>query len=233
MRDMLAEYAAVPEAWLAPLPEGWTMREGAAGPLVFLTAWRALVICGGLRAGETVLVTGASGGVGTAAVMLAKSLDARVIALSRDAAKRARLEEVGADIVIDAGAADVEKQVKAALGTGRVDLVVENLGGPCLNQCVRMAGFGGRIMVVGLLAGLNAEVAVGLLIHKCLRIEGLSVSAYRPEEAQEAWAEIVRRLDANGARPLIDRAYAMTEVQDAFGRLHAGPFGKVVIDTRA
>lgn len=228
----LAECAAVPEDWLAPLPAGWTVREGAAAPLVYLTAWRALVICGGLQAGQTVLVTGASGGVGTAAVMLANSLGARVLALSRSPEKRARLESLGA-MALDAAAPDIEKQVKNAAGNGPIGLIVENLGGPHLNRCARMAGFGGRIIVVGLLAGLNAEVTVGLLIHKCIRIEGISVSAYKADEARRAWEEIVGRLGTAGLRPIIDRVFPMTGVQEAFAHLQRGPFGKVIIDTGA
>lgn len=225
----LAEYSAIPEAWLAPPPDGWSVQESAAGPLVLLTAWRALVVCGGLKAGETVLITGASGGVGTAALQLAKSLGARVIALSRSEEKRHKLEALGADIVLDAGAADLEKQAKAVLGASRIDLVVENLGGVWLNRCARMVGFGGRIMVVGLLDGLSAELAIGLLIHKCLRIEGLSVSAYTPQEAQSAWAEIVGWLDTAGYRPIIDSVYPMEQAQEAFARLKSGPMGKVLL----
>lgn len=228
----LAEYSAIPEAWLAPLPDGWSVEQGAAGPLVLLTAWRALVVCGGLKAGETVLITGASGGVGTAAVQLAKLLGAHVVALSRSEEKRRRLEALGADTVLDAGAGDLEKQVKAAVGAGRIDLVVENLGGTWLNRCVRMVGAGGRIMVVGLLDGLSAELAIGLLIHKCLRIEGLSVSAYTAEEAQAAWAEIVARLDIAKHRPIIDSVHPMERIQEAFARLKSGPMGKVVIAVR-
>lgn len=229
-QGMLAEYAAVPEAWLAPAPPGWSTAEAAAGPLVLLTAWRALAICGRVQPGETVLVTGASGGVGTAAILLAKALEARVVALSRSPEKRARLAEMGADITLDAAAADLGKQVKAALDGGRIDLVVENLGGPWLKQAVQWTGLGGRIMVVGLLAGLDAGVPVGLLIHKCLTIEGLSVSAYAPEEARAAWERIAELLHAHGQRPPVDRVFAMEEVQAAFAHMAAGPLGKVVID---
>jgi NADPH2:quinone reductase len=228
-QGMLAEYAAIPESWLAPMPPGWNAEEAAAGPLVLLTAWRALTVCGRVQPGETVLVTRASGGVGTAAVLLAKALEAKVVALSRSPEKRARLEELGADITLDAGAADLGKQIKAATDGGRIDLVVENLGGAWLKQAVQWAGYGGRIMVVGLLAGLEAAVPVGLLIHKCLRIEGLSVSAYAPEHARAAWERIVELLHASGHRPPVDRVYDMADVQAAFAHLAAGPLGKVVI----
>lgn len=227
---MFAEYAAVPEAWLAPCPDGWDMREAAAAPLTFLTAWRALVVCGGLKAGETVLVTGASGGVGTAAVMLGAALGARVIALSRSAEKRAALLEMGAGAALDTDAPDVEKRVKAALDGAKLDLVVENLGGPWLDRCARMAGMGGRIMVVGLLAGLTAELTVGLLIHKNLRVEGLSVSNYSPGDARTAWRQMVRLMDNAGIRPRVDSVFGADQAQEAFARLADGPLGKVLAD---
>lgn len=228
----LAEYAAIPAEWLAPAPEDWRPEEAAAGPLVLLTAWQALVDRGGLKAGETVLVTGASGGVGTASVLLAKALGARTAALSRDTEKRTRLEALGADFTFDAGAPDLEKSVKAALGDAPPALIVENLGGPFLNRSAVMAAYGARIMVVGLLAGLKAEITVGLLIHKCLRLQGLSVSSYTPDEARNAWEGIVQTLAAAGARPPVDQVFPKTEVQEAFARLHAGPMGKVLVDFR-
>lgn len=220
-----AEYCAVPEEWLAPVPAGWSMEEAAAGPLVLLTAWRALRVRGGLAAGETVLVTGASGGVGLAAVMLARSLGARVVALSRSPEKRKKLEELGA-VALDASAPGLDREIR---GAGRIDLVVENLGGPWLDFSLRAAAPGGRVMVVGLLAGLGAEVTVGLLIHKNLRVEGLSVSAYTPGEAGEAWEELRTGLAREGLRPVIDSVHSFGELQAAFARLHAGPLGKVLI----
>ena len=225
----LAEYTAVPEEWLAPVPEGWTLEEAAAGPLTHLTAWRALVICGHLAAGETVLVTGASGGVGSAAVTLASALGARVVALSRDAIRRSALMDCGAAVTVDAAATDLDKTLKGALGADRPALVVENLGGPWLDLAARFAAPSGRIMVVGLLAGLSAEITLGLLIHKSLKIEGLSVSSFTPEGAQTAWSEIVRLLNRADRRPPIGGVVGFEEVQDGFAHLAQGVLGKVVV----
>ena len=225
----LAECAAVPEEWLAPVPGGWTLEEAAAGPLTHLTAWRALVTCGHLAAGETVLVTGASGGVGSAAVTLAAALGARVVALSRDAERRALLTERGAAVVVDAAAGDLDKALKSALGAERPALVIENLGGVWLDLAARFAAPGGRIMVVGLLAGLTAEITVGLLIHKNLKIEGLSVSNFSPEEARRAWEEVVGLLDGAKMRPPIGCVVGFEEVQAGFAHLAQGVFGKVVV----
>jgi NADPH2:quinone reductase len=228
-QGMLAEYAAIPEEWLAPVPDRWTMEESAAAPLVHLTAWRALVVCGNLQAGETVLVTGASGGVGTASVSLATALGAKVVAFSRSATSRAALEHLGAATTVDASAPNLDQALKEAMGKERPSLIVENLGGPWLDFAARTAAPGGRIMVVGLLAGLSSEITVGLLIHKNLKIEGLSVSAFTAGEAQEAWQKIVQRLNSSAMKATIDRAIEFKDVQTGFERMAEGPFGKVVI----
>lgn len=225
----LAEYTVVPEEWLVPVPDGWTQEEAAAGPLTYLTAWRALVVCGRLVPGETVLVTGASGGVGSAAITLAAALGARVVALSRDSDRRSALVERGAAVVVDAVAADLDKELKNALGADRPALVVENLGGPWLDLAARFAAPGGRIMVVGLLAGLAAEVTLGLLIHKGLKIEGLSVSHFSADEAQTAWNEIVRLLNRVHQRPVIGCVVGFEEVQEGFACLAKGLLGKVAV----
>lgn len=228
----LAEYVCVPEDSLAPLPHGWSPEEGAAGPLVFLTAWQALVTKGDIASGKTVLVDGASGGVGTAAVMLAHAYGARVIALSRDAKKRRRLVELGAHAALDTADPGLEKQVKEALGGGRADIVIENLAGPYLQKSINLAAEQGRIMIVGLLAGLTSEITIGHIIFKRLRIEGIQVGAYTPAEAQYNWEQIVERLDRINKRPLVDRVFPMLEIPRAFSHLARGPMGKVVVDVR-
>lgn len=229
----LAEYVCVPEESLAVIPAGWSREEAAAGPLVLLTVWQALVDRGGLQAGETVLVNGASGGVGTATILLAKALGAKVVALSGSEEKFDALRGLGADIVVNAKAADMEEQVKQALGGGRVDLVIENLGGEWLQKSINLVGLNGRIMVIGLLAGLKSEITLGLLIFKCIRIQGLNIGAYTAQESQEAWTKIVAALDKAGKRPLIDRVFPMAQVQEAFAHMASGPLGKVLIAVRA
>ncbi len=229
----LAEYCAMPEAWLAPVPKGWSFEEAAAAPLTHLTAWRALTVCGALKSGETVLITGASGGVGTAAVFLAKALGARAIALSRSEEKRRVLvETLGADAALDSNSPTLEKEARAAAGDQPITLSLDTLGGDYLEKCVRITGSGGRIMVVGLLADLTAKITVGLLIHKNLRLEGLSVSAFAADEAQRAWSTLVDCFQRTGTRPIISRSFPLAQAQEAFAHLQAGPMGKVVIRCR-
>lgn len=226
----LAEYVAAPEPVVAHVPSGWSMQEGAAAPLVYLTAWKALVVQGGLRKGESVLVTGASGGVGTAAVHLGKALGATVIALSRSESNRAKLKEIGADAALDDSAPDLSDRVREALGGKGPDLIIENLGGERLDQHIGMANLNARIMVIGLLAGRMATLNMGQVLFKQVRIEGVHVGKLVPTQAQDAWRRIVDTLRAADARPLIDRVYPMDQVQEAFAHLAGGHMGKVLVD---
>ena len=229
----LAEFVCVPEDSLAPLPQGWSPEEGAAGPLVYLTAWQALVTKGEVAAGKTVLVNGASGGVGSAAIMLAHAYGAQVIALSRHPEKRRQLMEIGAYAALDTADPNLEQAVKHALGGGRVDIVIENLSGHYLQTSINLAAEQGRIMIVGLLAGLTSEIKIANIIFKRLRLEGVAVGAYTPAEAQYDWEQIVDRLKRINMRPLVDKVFPMAEVPLAFAHLARGPMGKVVVDVRS
>jgi len=224
----LAEYVAVPEVWLAPLPEGWDFKDGAASPLVSLTAWQALAIRGELTAGQRVLITGASGGVGMAATRLATALGAEVVALSRSEERREKLKDIGASVVLDGSLDGLVGRVKDALGGGRTDLALDTLGGPYLDACTRIVRYGGRLMVVGLLADATASLSLGLLIHKCLQVHGLSVSAYHAEEAQRAWTAIVPLLNQVDPIP-VGGCFPFESVLEAFELLARGGAGKICV----
>ncbi|MEK7795640.1 MAG: zinc-binding dehydrogenase [Candidatus Hydrogenedentota bacterium] len=223
----LAEYVVAPEESVAPVPEGWSMQEAAAASVAYLTAWKTLVNQGGLREGETVLVTGASGGVGIAAVQLAKILGARVVALSRNEAHRARLLELGADYALNAAAPDLEKAIRGAVGT--VNLTVENVAGPFIQTSLNLSALNSRIMVIGLLAGHSAQVSLGALLFNQVRIEGVHVGKMSPEDAQRAFARVVKTLRKGDQRPLVGKVFEFEAVQDAFMHLAAGHLGKVLV----
>lgn len=225
----LADFVTVPEDSLAPLPKGWTTQEAAAAGLVHMTAWQALARSGPVTSDTTVLITGASGGVGTAALQQAKARGAKVVALSRSKEKRARLRELGADLTYDPTDPDFLKNVKKGLSGGRVNVVVENLGGPYLQKCIQLAALGAKISIVGLLAGLKSEVVVAHIIFKQIQINGIDLHGYTHEELQEVWKKTVDLLDSSGQRPLIDKVFPMEQVQEAFAHLKQGPMGKVLI----
>ncbi|MBI4894097.1 MAG: zinc-binding dehydrogenase [Acidobacteria bacterium] len=226
----LAEKAVVPAASLAPVPAGWEEEQMAGAPLVFLTAWQALVQWGGVpEAGQVLLVTGASGGIGVASVLLGKSMGLTVVALSRSAAKAQTLRGLGADHVFDPASPSLRKDILAAIDPLKVDYAVDSVGGALFNQVIATLGYAGRISVVGRSAGPVPEFNTATLFFRRNRIGGVSVGDYTPEGAQAAWAEIVRRLDSLNRRPVVDRVFAFEEVPAAFRRLAEGPMGKVVV----
>jgi NADPH2:quinone reductase len=230
---MLAERAVIPAASVAPIPSGWTLEEMAGAPLVFLTAWQALTQWetppGPPPKGSVLLVTGASGGVGVASLLLAQSMQLRTVALSRSEAKGAQLKELGADCVFNPADSNLRKSVTAALAPRKVDLVVDNVGGALFNEVIAMLGFGGRISVVGRSGGPVPEFNTGTLFFRRNRIGGVAVGSYTPEAAQEAWREIVARLESIGKRPVIDSVIPFEDVKSGFARLAEGPMGKIVI----
>lgn len=230
----LADKVVIPAASLAPIPSGWSLEQVTAAPLVFLTSWQALTQWSDPPApaakGSVLLVTGASGGVGTASVQLGKSMGLTVVALSRSAEKRAKLLELGADLVFDPADKDLRKSVLAAIAPKKVDLVVDSVGGALFNEVIAMLGYAGRISVVGRSGGVVPEFNTGTLFFRRNRIGGVAVGDYTPEQAQTSWKEIVRRLDAAGQKPVIDKIYPFEEVKSAFARLSQGPMGKVLVN---
>lgn len=231
-RGTLAELVAVPAAVLAPVPHGWSMEEAACAPLVYLTAWQALTQWGDLGQGSVLLVTGASGGVGVASVMLGKSMAMTVVALSRSAAKGERLKELGADFVFDPSDGAFAKKVLSAVEPRKVDLVVDSVGGAQFNALLTTLGYGGRVSVVGASGGPVPDFRTPLLFFKRNRIGGVAVGDYTAETAQQAWAGIVTRLAGMGKRPVVDSVFEFEDVKKAFARLDEGPMGKVVIRVR-
>jgi NADPH2:quinone reductase len=229
----LAEKTVVSAASLAKIPDGWSPQEMAAAPLVFLTAWQALTQWSDPEAapasGSVLLVTGASGGVGVASVLLGKSMGLVVVALSRSAEKAAKLKELGADFVFDPSDETLRKRVLAAIAPQKVDLAVDSVAGPVFAQVIAMLGHGGRISVVGRSGGAVPEFNTGTLFFRRNRIGGVAVSDYSPEAAQKVWREIVARLEAIGKRPVIDGIHALEDVKQAFARLNHGPMGKVLV----
>jgi NADPH2:quinone reductase len=233
----LAEKTVVPAASVVPIPDGWTAVETAGAPLVFLTAWQALTQWSDppapLKPGSVLLITGASGGVGVASLLLGKSMGLRVVALSRSAEKCATLKSLGADFVFDPTDPNLRKKISAAIAPQKVDLVVDNVGGALFNQVVTLLGYGGRVSVVGRSAGAVPDFNTAALFFKRNRIGGVAVGDYTPETARPAWAEIVHRLAESGQRPVVDQIFPFEHVKAAFARLDEGPMGKVLVQISA
>ena len=222
----LAEYIRVPEAHLAPRPDWWGARDGAAGPHALLTSWQALSEVSALKKDENVLITGASGGIGTAALILAKAMGANVIALSRSAEKRSKLNDLGADIVLDPGDDELIKKIKT---NGGCDVVIENVCGELLNSILKTCNPYGRVCIIGALGGTAATIEPTRLIFKRLQIHGIQVAMFSDSGVQKAWSNVVHTIEPLQAKIPIDSIFPFDQVPEAFDRLRHGPFGKVLI----
>lgn len=229
----LAEKVVASASTVAPPPAGWSLEQTAGAPLVYLTAWQALTQWSDPpappSAGSVLLVTGASGGVGTASVQLGKSMGLTVVALSRRPEKGAKLRAMGADHVFDPVDSNLRRAVMAAIAPKKVDIVVDSVGGALFNQVIAMLGYAGRISVVGRSGGEVPNFNTASLFFRRNRIGGVAVSDFSAGSAQSTWTEITARLNATNQRPIVDHVFAFEEVKQAFARLAEGPMGKVLV----
>jgi NADPH2:quinone reductase len=225
-----AQRVAVSPDWLVDVPAGWSDREAAGATLVYLTAYQALTQWGDLPP-SVVLVSGASGGVGVATTELARAMGHTVVALSRSQ-KSAHLRQLGAAITLDPNRSDWPAQLKKQLDGRRVDLAIDNIGGPGFAQILETLGNNGRVSVVGRLAGPVPEFNTASLFFRRLKIGGVAVGSYANSESRAAWASIVKIMAAANAKPVVDRVFEFEQLPAAFERLSEGPMGKVILKVR-
>jgi alcohol dehydrogenase len=232
MRDGgLAEYCVASAGQLIPIPQGVSLAEAAATPVAYGTAHRMLTTNGAVQPGETVLVLGASGGVGTASVMIAKTAGATVIAAASSDEKLARLRELGADHLINYTAGDFVREIHARYGRpqrrtydGGVDMVVNYTGGDTWIPSLRVLKRGGRLMVCGATAGFAPAEDLRYIWSFELKILGSNSWTRKDLETLLSLAA-ERRLV-----PVIDRIVPLSEGQAAISLLEDRQvFGKVVV----
>jgi NADPH:quinone reductase-like Zn-dependent oxidoreductase len=218
-----AEYVVVPAANLFPVPAGYPMEQAAAAPLVFLTAWRALMTRGRLQAGETVLVTGASGGVATAAIRIAKHVGARVLAVTTGA-NVDRVRAIGADVVYDREQVDYGREVWSDTDKRGVELILDSVGAATWRHNVRAAARFGRIVVYGATTGPKLETDGRVLFWKQLDILGSTMSNRREFE------DVMGLVFSGALEPVVDVVLPLEQARAAHERLEAGAqFGKVIL----
>jgi NADPH:quinone reductase len=227
-----AEKVAVPVASLAPVPEDWSEPQSAGAALVYLTAYQALTQWGSLPPRSNILITGASGGVGVASIQLAAALGHNVVSLSRGTAKRDALKKLGSAAVFDPNDAKWRQRVKDFLANkthAKVDLAIDNIGGALFGDLLDTLGNFGRVSVVGRLAGPVPQFNTASLLFRRIRIGGVFVGGYTPEESQQAWHAALELMSRTGAKPIVDRVFGFDQLRAAFDRLAEGPLGKVVL----
>ena len=227
VRGTLAEYVVVPARNLYPLPTGFDAHQAAAAALVFQTAWHSLITRGDLRPGESVLVVGASGGVNTAAIQIAKLAGARVFVVGSGAEKLALAESLGADVLIDRSKEENWSKTVFQLTDRRgVDVVVDNVG-TTYPQSFRAARKGGRILNVGNTGGPRFEIDNRYIFSKHLSILGSTMST------RSDFTRVMDLVFAGRLKPVLDRRFPLSETRAAEEYLGSGQQkGKVTIEIR-
>lgn len=219
-----AEHTVVPAANLLELPDGFAFEDAAASALAAVTAWRGLLVRGGLRPGESVLVTGASGGVGSMAVQVAARAGAVVHALTSGPDNVARVLELGAHAAWDRTSDDDwMKAVKKATGGG-VDVVFDSVGEAIWDSLVRVLAVGGRLVTYGGTTGAKGAIDLRHLFWKQLSVLGTTMGT--PAEFRAAMHAVFR----GDLRPVVHAVLPLDEARRAHELLEAGGvFGKLVL----
>jgi NADPH2:quinone reductase len=227
-----AERVSMEAVNLVEIPAGWSEEESSGATLVYMAAYRALTMWEPLKPGSVVLVTGASGGVGVAAVQLAAAMGHTVVALSRSEEKQRRLKEIGATFTFNPEDSEWRAGAKEALNSRGVNLAVDNIGGKLLPEVIDTMAELGRVSLVGELAGPVPNFYTGTLFSRRLRIGAMALGYYTPEESRTAWQELLTVMAKSAAHPLVDRIFPFEQLPQAFERLAEGPMGKVLINVK-
>ncbi len=220
-----AEYIVVPARNLLKLPDAVSYAQAAAASLVYLTAWHSLITRGGLRAGESILIVGAGGGVNTASIQIAKLAGARVYVVGSSAAKLQQAKALGADELIDRSVEDWSKAVFTRTARQGVDVVVDNVGKETLFSSIRAVRRGGRILIVGNTSGPLAEVDLRYVFRKQISIIGSTMAPHRD------FVTVMNLVFEGKLSPAISATFPLEQAADAQRALESGDvFGKIVLE---
>jgi NADPH2:quinone reductase len=226
-----ADRVAVPPDAVFPLPDRLSFEQGAAIPMNYLTAEFALGTRGGVGKGDTVLVHGAAGGVGTASIQVAKGMGARVIGVVSTEEKAEVARRAGADeaVLVD-GFRDAVKRITDGAG---VDVVVDVVGGDLMTDSLRSLAPLGRLLVIGFTAGAIPEVKVNRLLLNNIDVRGVGWGAFamvRPGFMREQWERLVPMMESGVVDPPIGKVYPLEQVADALADMEARrTLGKSVV----
>jgi len=220
-----AEFAVVPAGNLMAMPGGWDFARAAAPLLVSLTAWRMLIDRAGLRAGESVLIVGAGGGVNSMAIQVAKLAGAQVYALTSSEEKMEKARELGADAVINYREDPQWSRTIYKMTNRRgVDVVVDNVGQATIAQSMRAVVRGGRIVIVGNTSGPQAEIDIRYIFGKQISLIGSTMGNHQD------FRDVMDLIWAGELQPVVDRVMPLSEGKRAFEILESGDkFGKIVL----
>lgn len=229
-----AEFARLDAGLAMPIPDWMTDVEAAAIPEVFVTAHQALFHLGRLDKGERVLIHGAGGGVGSAAVQLAVLAEASAIVSTSSADKRARLLEMGVHQAVDYRGEQFDEVIAKLSPDAGVDVILDFVGGPYLERNIRSLREGGRLIQIGITGGPSGTLPLDLVLFRRLRIEGTvmkSVSLAEKRRMVGRFAERwTRALSEGGLKPVVDRTFALSDAMSAHRHMErADHFGKILL----
>jgi NADPH2:quinone reductase len=217
-----ATHTIAPAALCMPLPPGFPHVDAAAFIMIYATSHHALVDRGQLKAGETVLVLGAAGGVGTSAIQVAKALGARVIAAASSDEKCALCKSIGADATINYGREDLREAIKTLTDGKGVDVVYDPVGGDLAEPALRSVGWRGRYLIIGFASGSIPSLPLNLPLLKGSSLVGVfwgSFAKHEPKANAAMLAELARWYGQGKIKPVIDRTMPMAELKAAFAHM--------------
>jgi NADPH:quinone reductase-like Zn-dependent oxidoreductase len=224
MRGGAAEYLKVPVDNLAAIADGLDFAEAAAPILVTLTAWRMLMHRAALRAGESVLVVGAGGGVNSMAIQVAKLAGATVYVVAANPEKSERARQLGADFVLDRSEVNWGKEIIKITAKRGVDVVVDNVGKATINTSMKAVARGGRIVIVGNTSGPQAEIDIRYIFGKQISLIGSTMGSHQD------FHDILKLLRTGQLKPVIHRVMPLSEGRNAYQMMESGQqFGKIVL----
>ncbi len=223
-RGGAAEYVSVPAANLAAMPAEMDFADAAAPLLVGLTAWRMLMHQAGLRAGESVLVVGAGGGVNSMAIQMAKLAGAVVYTVASNPAKAEMAKQLGADVILDRSRVDWGKEIYKLTSKRGVDVVVDNVGKATLTTSMQAVARGGRIVIVGNTSGPQTEIDIRFIFGKQISLIGSTMGSHQD------FRDVLNLLWAGRIKPVVHKVLPLSEGVEAYKMMQAGEqFGKIVL----
>ena len=224
VRGGAAEYLAVPVSNLAAMPENLDFPTAAAPLLVSLAAWRMLIHRARLRAGESVLVVGAGGGVNSMAIQIGKLAGATVYVVAGNKEKGVKAQELGADVVLDRSQVDWRREIHKLTEMRGVDVVVDNVGKATLNTSMKAVTRGGRIVIIGNTSGPHAEIDIRYIFGKQISLIGSTMGSHQD------FLDVTSLLWAGKLKPIIDRVMPLSRGREAYEIMERGDqFGKIVL----
>jgi putative PIG3 family NAD(P)H quinone oxidoreductase len=228
-----AEQLSIHERQAMAVPSGMSLHDAAGIPEVFITAWDALVVQGGLTSGRWAMVHAGASGVGTAAIQICKAIGARIV-VTCSGGKVESCRALGADVVVDYGTQDFVAEVATATGGAGVDVILDVIGGDYVERNIASLAVKGHIIQVGVMAGKPVPLNIGLLLGKRASITGTVLRARPLEEkiaiSQRFASEMLPLFSTGQLKPVIDSVYAFADIASAHEYMATnGNVGKIVI----